>query len=131
MSLSSDTDKTEVIEHKESIADVLHNNLVNNIEQHIKSFDVVRLYNGILTNPDSIIPVEMERGIFTLLQLYMVKCHMHGMMNEYNQIVSFFNLIYQHLTHNRYIALNAIVYCISLDFKAMKRIESAIRNMYV
>lgn len=125
------SNKTEMIEHNnERLEHILRGNLGRNVEQHIHCIDPVKLYNAILMNTEPIMSQQLEKELLTFLQLYMVKCHMDGLINEYNYIACVFEHVFKHIGQCKYIAMYSIVYCVNINFDAIKRNNSIMRSMY-
>lgn len=113
----TDSINTEKILHIEkSLGEVLANNLLNNLEKRLQSTNFPYLYNSILMTEDSNYMTNLEKTFFDIIEIYMIKCRIFQMCNEYNHIMMSLKMIYK-IHYNKYLLLDLLVFCINLQFK--------------
>lgn len=131
---SMDSDKTEYTSHRvntvRSIGDLLKENLLMNIEEHLKKIDVIQLYNSVLQADDSLTSWELESTLFNYFHWHLIKLRHYGMFAEANNLRALCEYIRQ--KYNKYMVLDTIVKCESYhyDLQRPPSLDSAVRRMY-
>lgn len=110
---SDSSDKTEMIIHKTELGLTLEDNLIQNFESKLKSIDVVKLYNSILTEKDVF---ESEEIFFDFVHIHLIKCRslkMYPNANDISVLLDKINIS----NYRKYLCLELIVYIVNIDFK--------------